>query len=697
MRRILFSTSLVALSLTVFMSVRAADTPATAKGKPAKVVGNAPPVYGNADSITEEELKIYLYFLASDQLEGRNLPSRGFDTAALYVASHVAEWGLKPLGSTSNTNGPLQPYFMPMELLSRQVNADESKASITAPAGRGGRGGRGGPGGGGGPRGGANAGPLTTELAYTKDWTVAAGGRGAPPIEAFEANGSMVFAGNGYVINKGNINPYQGLDVRGKIIVVAGLPPELAALQGGRGGRGGRGGAGRGGASAENVPEGGAQPAAGGGGGGRNAPPNPLGENCKDFLTPEEYGAKNGALAVVSIANFQQLTTMSNPNAAGFGGFGGGGGGRAGLNGPPYTVPKLQQPPACPSVPAITAGLTMTNAIFANEKMSAQEIFYAAGANAKQDSFELTAEKKLNLKVSVRSEKNHAENVVAMLEGGDPVLKNEFVVLSAHLDHIGLSAPLPDGHNVNNGADDDGSGSVGLMAVARSYAEGASKGMRPKRSIIFLWNAGEEKGLWGSQYFNEYPPVDISKVVANLNMDMIGRSKGPGFTDSDPQHVLVNPGEVLVVGPNVSSDDLEKTLETVNHSYQKMTLNHFYDVTAPDATHDNLGPQPNGQRIFYRSDHYNFAKMGIPIAFLTTGLHPDYHRPTDTPEKIDYKEMQMISKTMAAVGWVLATQAGRPQVKANLPEQLVKDMKTAKDQGWGKLTPVLAPLPGMPY
>jgi Zn-dependent M28 family amino/carboxypeptidase len=135
----------------------------------------------------------------------------------------------------------------------------------------------------------------------------------------------------------------------------------------------------------------------------------------------------------------------------------------------------------------------------------------------------------------------------------------------------------------------------------------------------------------------------------------------------------------------------------VNASYQKLTLNHFYDVTAPDATHDNLGPQPRGQRIFYRSDHYNFAKMGIPIAFFTTGLHPDYHRATDTPDKIDYKQMQVVAKTMGAVAWVLATQPGRPQLNTKLPEQLMKDMKTAKDQKWGAITPVLPPLPGTPY
>jgi hypothetical protein len=152
----------------------------------------------------------------------------------------------------------------------------------------------------------------------------------------------------------------------------------------------------------------------------------------------------------------------------------------------------------------------------------------------------------------------------------------------------------------------------------------------------------------------------------------------------------------VVVGPNISSDELEKTLETVNNSYQKLKLNHFYDVTAPDATHDNLGPQPNGQRIFYRSDHYNFAKMGIPIAFFTTGLHPDYHRLTDSPEKIDFLEMEKVTKMVAASGWVLANSATRPKLNAKLPDQLIMDMKTAHDQGWGKLTPVVT-LPNTPF
>lgn len=630
---------LVVISLVALLAVGT-----TGAGKAAR--------YGNADSISEEEMKIYDYFLASDQLEGRNLPSRGYDTAALYVASHLAEWGIKPGGSTAGTNGPLQPYLMPFELVSKQVVPADTKSSLTAPMPVR-RGGTATPGA-----------PRTTELEYGKDWTMAGGGFRGPALgESFDVTGNLVFAGNGYVINKTSINPYEGMDVRGKIIVVAGLPSEIAAQRAAAAARGGRG----------------------------TEPQSPLGENCTDYLTPEEYAAKNGAVAVVTIADFQQLTAMANPNPAT------GGAGGAPLNGPNFQVTKFQEPPACPITPSIVAGLKATDIIFQGEKMNAAQVFYAAGANTKLDSLELNAEKKLSLHVVIHSEQGHGENVVGILEGSDPVLKNEYVVISAHLDHIGLSLPLPDGHNVNNGADDDGSGSTGLLAIARSYAQGAAKGMRPRRSIIFLWNGGEEKGLWGSRYFTEFPPVDLTKVVANLNMDMIGRTKGPGYSDPDPTHMLVNPGEALVVGPQISSSDMETTIEAVNNNYQKLVLNHFYDTTAPDATHDNLGPKPNGQRIFYRSDHYNFAKMGIPISFFTVGLHPDYHRPTDTPEKIDYKEIQMISKTVAAVAWVLGNQQARPKLNAKLPDQLVKDMKSAQAQGWGRTTPVLPPLPGEPY
>ena len=692
-RIVVTSCSLAVLTVSVLFTLRGADAPKS-KTKAAKVAA-APVSYGNADSITEAEVKVYDYFLASDQLEGRNLPSRGFDVAALYVASHLAEWGLKPGGSTADTNGPLQPSFMPLEMLSKQVVPEESKATVTPPpAAAGGRGGAAGASGGTA----TPAAPQTISFDYARDWTTTAGGRGGAPLNPVETNGklavdisgSMVFAGNGYTVVKGNVNPYEGLDVKGKIVVIAGLPPEIAAQQaaGGRGGRGGAAGA----SGAMTTPAAGAAaadttaaPPAGGGGRGA-ALPSPFGDNCTDYMTPDEAAAKLGAVAVVTIANFAQLTTLAAS----------GRGAAPALNGPAYQIPKLQSA-ACASVPAITAGTALATAIFQGEKRDGSQIFYAAGANTKQDSFALNAAKTLSIHLGVHTEPGHGENVVGIVEGGDPVLKNEYIVISAHLDHLGLSAPLPDGHNVFNGADDDGSGSSGLLALARAYAEGAAKGMRPRRSIIFLWNAGEEKGLWGSQYFNEYPSFDLTKVVADLNIDMIGRTQGPGYSDPDPTHLLVKPGEVFVVGPHVSSSDLEKTLETVNDGYQQLKLNHFYDTMAPDETHDNLGPQPRGQRIFYRSDHYNFAKMGIPIAFFTTGLHPDYHRDTDTPDKIDYKQIQDVSRTVAAVAWVLGNQDGRPEINSKLPDQLIKDMKTVKDQGWGKVAPVMPPLPKEPF
>src|SRR5262249_595458 len=216
MRRISYTcAAAAALVLSVLPLASPDGAWAQTKGKSAKP---AAPAYGNAEAITQEEMQVHLYFLASDQLEGRNFPSRGYDAAALYVASHLAEWGLKPGGSASDTTGPLQPYFMPIELVARQIVSEDSKLSLAAPpgAGRGGFGGVDGgaadapapaAGGGGSRRGGGNAEPRTTSFEYGKDWSAGpvgfggfggGGGRGAA-IEPVDVSGNLVFAGNGYV------------------------------------------------------------------------------------------------------------------------------------------------------------------------------------------------------------------------------------------------------------------------------------------------------------------------------------------------------------------------------------------------------------------------------------------------------------------------------------------------------------------
>ncbi len=656
MRRITGTTSLLIglLALVLWTGVAAQQSASPY----IKASGKA---YGNVDAITQDELKTYEYFLSSDQLEGRNLPSRGFDTAALYIASHMKEWGLTPARAVAPGDGPLQAYLVPFELVSNQNDITNMKLSITLPA-AGGRGGRGGA----PPVAGAAAGARAAGAApsqpavprafeYGKDWTVGGGGGGrgggaATPAEI--ASAGLVFVGNGYVINKTKTNPYEGIDVRGKVMVVAGLPAELAAAQAAAGaGAGGRGGGGRGGA------------------------PNPLGVENTDFTTPQSYAAKNGAVGIIMVPSFQQLSGMATPTAP-----------RASLNGPSYQVVKFQaNRPA--SVPTVTAGIDLINALFQGEKLAAAQVFNGAAANAKLDSFELAADKKVTLKVAVIRDKKYAYNVMATVEGRDPVLKNEYIVISAHLDHNGLAAPDANGDGVYNGADDDASGCAAMMGMARAYAAGAARGVRARRSIIFLWMAGEEKGLWGSQYFNQFPPVDITKVVADLNMDMVGRSKTPGYVNP-PSYKLAEPNEVFVVGPRIASTELGKIVEDVNSRFLKLKLSDFYDTVVPDATHDNLGPGTSGQRIFSRSDHYNFVKMGIPIAFFCDGIHVDYHRVTDSAEKIDYDKLEAVTKTVYAVGWVLGNSATRPKLNDKLPDQLVNDMKNVKDQGWGKLTPI---------
>ncbi|MGH9483028.1 MAG: M28 family peptidase, partial [Terriglobales bacterium] len=442
------------------------------------------------------------------------------------------------------------------------------------------------------------------------------------------------------------------------------------------------------------------------------APASPMGPGD---LTPQQYAAQNGAVALITLPSFAQLSAMDAPEAGAL---------RFGPNGANFSVAKFL-PAAAPAVPQLVAGLDLVNALFQGERMNAAAAFQAATLPIDLPSFAFNPAKTISATIAVTTAHNHGENVVGILPGSDPVLRNEYVIVSAHLDHIGLTGLSPackdlspvlaagdstdfglnaagDQKNcddINNGADDDGSGSTGLLGIAHAFATGAAKGLRPKRTLMFIWNAGEEKGLWGSQYFNEFPPIDLSKVVADLNIDMIGRTKNPNSVDPDPSHYLVDPGSVLVVGPNISSNDLEHTLEAVNNSYQKLKLDHFYDVTAPDATHDNLGPSARGQRIFYRSDHYNFAKMGIPIAFFTIGLHVDYHRVTDSPEKIDFNEIQQVSKTVAATAWVLGSEpeGANPKLNSTLPPQLLADMAAVKKAGWGQITPVLPPLPGEPF
>jgi len=229
------------------------------------------------------------------------------------------------------------------------------------------------------------------------------------------------------------------------------------------------------------------------------------------------------------------------------------------------------------------------------------------------------------------TEKVTSENVLGYMEGTDK--KDELVVITAHYDHIGRQ-----GDQINNGADDDGSGTSSVMQIAEAFAQAKRDGHGPRRSILFMTVAGEEKGLLGSQYYTSHPVFPLESTVVDLNIDMIGRV--------DPNH-KDNPNYVYLVGSDRLSSELHQISEKVNTTYDSLDLDYTYNDEA------------NPERIYYRSDHWNFAKNNVPIIFYFNGTHEDYHRPTDTIDKINFDIMIKRAQLVFHTAWVLANREDR--------------------------------------
>lgn len=231
-----------------------------------------------------------------------------------------------------------------------------------------------------------------------------------------------------------------------------------------------------------------------------------------------------------------------------------------------------------------------------------------------------------------KREPRSSENVVAFIKGSEK--PEEVIVISAHLDHVGMDK---DG-NVFNGADDDGSGTVAIMEIAQAFQKAVKDGNGPKRSILFLHVTGEEIGLYGSRYYTENPLFPLENTVCNLNIDMIGRI--------DPEK-KENPNYIYLIGSNKLSQELQDISSEVNEKYTQLELDYKYDD--PD--------DPN--RFYYRSDHYNFAKNNVPIIFYFNGVHEDYHKITDTPDKIEYDLMAERAKLIFLTAWEVANRENR--------------------------------------
>ena len=231
------------------------------------------------------------------------------------------------------------------------------------------------------------------------------------------------------------------------------------------------------------------------------------------------------------------------------------------------------------------------------------------------------------LELKKSTEHLESSNVIGMIEGTDK--KDEAIIITSHYDHLGKRDSI-----IYYGADDDGSGTATVLELAEAFAKAAAEGKRPKRSILFMTVSGEEKGLWGSAYYVEHPAFPLEKTSANINIDMIGRVES-GRRDDSLNYVYI-------VGDNRMSSDLRPISETVNRQTLKFVLDYkFNDPNDP-------------QRIFYRSDHYNFAKNGVPAIFYFNGLHDDYHRPGDTPDKINYELLAKRAQLIFFTAWEMA-------------------------------------------
>src|SRR2546423_712445 len=519
-----------------------------------------------AERITADEMKEILYYIASDDMLGRDTPSPGLDKTAQYIADHLKKFKLKPAGD----NGT---YFQHITLSRTQVDRENTKARL---------------------------GDKTFKV-----------GEDFLPVGRVsgDAEGQVVYAGHGWVINSKNVNAYDGLDVRDKIVVVSGdgtTPPQ--------------------GFSVENLPG-------------------------TDWESPVSYAQKHGAKALVLIPRNFERRWRFGPNA---------------LTRSALSVPRLEnaaddededEAEAAPpkGLVEILPSRAMLSALFAGEQTDGARVLQASIAGEQLKGFALSPSKRLSLSVKLSVTEASTQNVVAVLEGKDSTLKKEYVALGAHYDHVGTNNPgcRPVGDDkICNGADDDGSGTTTLITMAEAF----SNGPRPQRSILFVWHTGQANGLWGSEYFTRFPTIPLKQIAAQLNIDMIGRSRKPG--DTNPANkMLTAADEIYVVGSTLMSTELQQTSEGVNSAYLKLNFNYHYD-------------EPNDpERMYSRSDHYNYAKHGIPIIFYFDGVHEDYHRPTDSPDKIDYEKMQRVTRTVFITASELANAPHRPVVDKKLPSE----------------------------
>ena len=513
----------------------------------------AGPQARSASRIETDDLRQWLSYLASDELQGRQVYTEGLGLAGAYIADHLKLWGVKPLGD----NGT---YFQQVRALGIR---EQSRSTVTVTVdGR------------------------TRTFKDGEGVTFARNQGGRQSL-----SGAAEAIGYGLSYAPLSIDDYAGRDVKGKVAVYFG----------------------RGGASVTAA---------------HNRLVNGRARNAVEL---------RGAIAAI---------------------------------GP--TPPPAANAPAPPAVPASqridyttaqrldrrVAPLITADDAFFEFLLSGSGVSYA-DLKAKADKREPLPDVALrNVQIAIEVDASYetvqtrlTRNVVGIVEGRDPSMRATYVLFGAHYDHVGYqqfagtealgvngiasctgaTRPAPrTGDIINNGADDDGSGTVALMALAKAFAKGA----RPKRSVVFVWHAGEEGGLVGSRYMADHPVVPLDRVAAQLNIDMIGRNRCDRPTEENT---------VYVVGADRISTELHNLNEEANASLER-----------PMSLDYELNDVSDLESIYTRSDHYSYAAKGVPIVFFTTGLHRDYHYVTDEVDKILFPKMARITQLVYATGWRVA-------------------------------------------
>ena len=551
MKRFVTALVLTTLLVTTFPATYAQRAAEKSKKSAASVTTQR-----GVDTIAANQIRDYLTFIASDEMEGRDTPSRGLDLTAKFLAMNLTRWGFKPAGDNGS-------FFQHIELQRNRADSGQTKVEI-------------------------NGRTLTAGTDY-----LPVGGAG-------NITGQLVFAGSGWFVKSKEIDAYKGINPSGKIAVIFGAPNTFP----------------------------------------RGVSRADLGKAGEDSINPVDYARNKGVVGIIYVPDFQYLANWQRNRA------------RIMERGS-TVVTKFQTQSNAP-LPSIVITPETANAIFAGEPQSASTIFNASYGNGLPSSFLMRDQKSVTMSVTNNSETVPTQNVVAVWEGNDPVLKAEYVALGAHYDHVGSGCARTATDNICNGADDDGSGTTALLGMAEALSKAPT---RPKRSILFVWHAGEEKGLWGSRYFTEFPTVPLNQIVAQINIDMIGRSKKEGDT-SRANAELTGPNAIYLIGSTMMSTELGEIVNTVNKSYLNITFDTKYDDPK----------DPN--RFFFRSDHYMYARKGIPIIFFFDGTHEDYHGVGDTAEKIDYQKMEKVTRTIYMTLWEIANRQARLKVDKPLPTQI---------------------------